>query len=54
MSLFGKLSWSAIPFDEPIVMGTVACVAVIILAVSGVDHRKGILAVSLARMAHFR
>ena len=32
MSLFGKLSWSAIPIHEPIIMGTVACVAAVILA----------------------
>jgi cytochrome o ubiquinol oxidase subunit 1 len=32
MSLLGKLSWSAIPFDQPIIMGTVACVAIVILA----------------------
>jgi cytochrome o ubiquinol oxidase subunit 1 len=33
MSLLGKLSWSAVPFDKPIVMGTVVVVALIILAV---------------------
>ena len=33
MSLLGKLSWSAIPIHLPIVMGTVLCIAVIILAV---------------------
>ena len=32
MSLLGKLSWSAIPFDQPIIMGTVACVAAAIVA----------------------
>jgi cytochrome o ubiquinol oxidase subunit 1 len=32
MSLLGKLSWSAIPIDQPIVMGTVAGVAIVILA----------------------
>jgi cytochrome o ubiquinol oxidase subunit I len=32
MSLLGKLSWSAIPIDQPIIMGTVACVAIVILA----------------------
>ena len=54
MSLLGKLSWSAVPFDKPIVMGTVAFVAVCHPGGSGMDHRKGILAVSLARMAHLR
>ena len=32
MNLLGKLSWAAVPFDKPIVIGTVAVVAVIILA----------------------
>src|ERR1700729_36395 len=32
MSLFGKRTWSAIPFDVPIVIGTVAFVAIGILA----------------------
>jgi cytochrome o ubiquinol oxidase subunit 1 len=41
MSLLGKLSWSAIPFHEPIVMGTVACVAVVMLAVLGWLTAKG-------------
>ena len=54
MSLLGKLSWSAIPFHEPIVMGTVACVAVVILAVLGWITAKGYWTVSLARMAHIR
>jgi cytochrome o ubiquinol oxidase subunit 1 len=30
MNLLGKLSWSAVPFDKPIVIGAVAVVAVII------------------------
>jgi cytochrome o ubiquinol oxidase subunit 1 len=33
MSLLGKLSWSAVPIDQPIVMGTVAGVADVILAI---------------------
>jgi cytochrome o ubiquinol oxidase subunit I len=33
MRLLGRLSWSAIPIHDPIVMATVACVAVAILAV---------------------
>ena len=41
MSLLGKLSWSAIPFDQPIIMGTVACVAVVILAVLAWVTAKG-------------
>src|ERR1700751_2814802 len=30
MTLLGKLSWSAIPFDQPIVMGTVAGMILVI------------------------
>ena len=30
MSLPGKLSWSAIPIQEPIIMGTVTCLAFMI------------------------
>ena len=30
MSLFGKLSWSAIPFEQPIIMGATAFMAVLI------------------------
>ena len=41
MSLLGKLSWSAIPLDQPIIMGTVACLAVIILLVLGWITAKG-------------
>jgi cytochrome o ubiquinol oxidase subunit 1 len=33
MTLLGKLDWSAVPFDKPIVIGTVAVVAVVIAAV---------------------
>jgi cytochrome o ubiquinol oxidase subunit 1 len=32
MNLFGKLSWSAIPFDQPIIMGTGAVMALAIIA----------------------
>jgi len=41
MSLLGKLSWSAIPFDQPIIMGTVACVAIVILATLAWITAKG-------------
>ena len=33
MNLLGKLSWAAIPLHEPIIMGTVASVGAVILAV---------------------
>lgn len=41
MSLLGKLDWNAIPTDQPIIMGTVACLAVIIAAVLGWITAKG-------------
>lgn len=41
MSLLGKLSWSAIPIHEPIIMGTVACVAIVILAILAWITAKG-------------
>src|SRR5246127_3849643 len=31
--MFGRLSWSAIPFDQPIVMGTCATVGVVLLTI---------------------
>ena len=30
MTLLGKLSWSAIPFDQPIVMGATAMMVLVI------------------------
>ena len=35
MNLLGKLSWSAIPFDQPIVMVATAWVIVVIASVLG-------------------
>src|SRR5271170_7986602 len=33
MALLGKLTWDAIPFDQPIVMGTSAVIAVAIVGI---------------------
>jgi cytochrome o ubiquinol oxidase subunit 1 len=33
MNLLGKLSWAAVPLHEPIIVGTVASVGAVILAV---------------------
>ena len=33
MTLLGKLNWSAVPFDQPIVMGTVAVMILVITLV---------------------
>jgi len=41
MSLLGKLNWSAIPIQQPIVMGTVACVAAVILGTLAWVTAKG-------------
>src|SRR5580693_4664382 len=41
MNLLGNLSWSAIPFDQPIVMGTASVVALGIVSVLGWVTLKG-------------
>src|SRR5262245_18059200 len=41
MNLLGKLTWSAIPFDQPIVMGAVGGVVLVIGAVLGWVTLKG-------------
>src|SRR5262245_23360743 len=35
MNLFGKLTWSAIPFDQPIIMGAMAFMVLLIVGVLG-------------------
>ena len=42
MNLLGKLSWSAIPFDQPIVMGASAGMVLAIVLVLGWVTRQGI------------
>ena len=54
MNLLGKLSWSAIPFDEPIIMGASAFMVLVHRVGSLVGHVEGILALSMARVAHIR
>jgi cytochrome o ubiquinol oxidase subunit 1 len=39
--MFGRLSWSAIPFDQPIVMGTCATVGIVLATVFGLVTLKG-------------
>src|SRR5258708_905993 len=41
MNLLGKLSWSAIPFDQPIVMGTLSVVAIAAVLILGWITVKG-------------
>ena len=54
MNLLGKLNWSAIPFDQPIVMGASAGMILAIVSHPFVDHAQGILALSVARVDHLR
>src|SRR6201993_4530086 len=39
--MFGRLSWSAIPFDQPIVMGTCATVGAVLLIIFALVTIKG-------------
>src|SRR6476659_2437211 len=41
MNLLGKLSWSAIPFDQPIVMGATSLVIIAVLLILGWITVKG-------------
>jgi cytochrome o ubiquinol oxidase subunit I len=54
MSLLGKLSWSAIPFDQPIIMGASAGMILGIVLVLSWVNAQGILALSVAGVAHIR
>ena len=54
MNLLGKLSWSAIPFDQPIVMGATALMVLAVVLLLGWVTLKGYCALSVARMDHIR
>ena len=41
MNLLGKLTWSAIPFDQPIIMGASGGVVLVIMAILGWVTLKG-------------
>jgi cytochrome o ubiquinol oxidase subunit 1 len=41
MTLLGKLDWSAIPLDQPIIMGTVGCMVLVIVSVLAWVTLKG-------------
>jgi cytochrome o ubiquinol oxidase subunit 1 len=41
MNLLGRLSWSAIPFDQPIVMGASSMVVIAVLLILGWVTVKG-------------
>jgi cytochrome o ubiquinol oxidase subunit 1 len=43
MNLLGKLTWSAIPFDQPIIMGVTALMVLIVMSVVGWVLLKGYL-----------
>ena len=54
MNLLGKLSWSAIPFDQPIPLITSLILVLVIAGVLGARHLEGLVALSLARVDHQR
>ena len=54
MNLLGKLTWSAIPFDQPIVMAATGGMVASRGPHPWVDHAQGTLALSLARVDHIR
>ena len=54
MNLLGKLSWSAIPFDQPIIMGATAFMVLLVVVVLGWITLERALALSVARMDHLR
>ena len=54
MNLLGKLTWSAIPFDQPIVMGASGGMILGILGRRRLGHVEGLRALSVERVAHFR
>ena len=39
--MFGRLSWSAIPFDQPIIMGTCGTIGLVLLAIFVLVTVKG-------------
>ena len=54
VDMLGKLSWAAIPFNEPLPLISAAVVVIVILAVLVTRHRKGLVALSVARVADQR
>ena len=41
MNILGKLTWDAIPFDQPIIMITVGVVAAVLIAIGALVTVKG-------------
>ena len=54
MSMLGKLSWAAIPFDQPIPLFAAAIVGVVIIGVLGMGDAEGLAPLSLAGVDHQR
>ena len=50
--MLGKLTWDAIPFNQPIPLVTSIVVIVVILSVLGADYGQGVVALSVARVDH--
>ena len=52
--MLGKLSWAAIPFNQPLPLYAMGVVGIVILAVLGIVTKKGLVALSVARVADQR
>ena len=52
--MLGKLTWEAIPFNQPIPLFAAAIVGVVIIAYTRMDHAEGLAAVPLAGVDHQR
>ena len=52
--MWGKLSWAAIPFDQPIPLITSIVVILVILGVLALGSRERMGSLSLARVDHQR
>ena len=53
-SMLGKLTWAAIPFDQPIPLVAAALVGAGVIWRARLDHGQGLAAVSVARVDHQR
>ena len=54
MNFLGKLTWDAVPYHEPIIMGAAGVVGLIIALILGWVICEGLRALSVARVDHLR
>ena len=52
--MFGRLTWAAIPFDQPIVMIASGTVGFVIFCGASPSHGQGLVALPVARVDHQR